>query len=63
MHDLATKVFGREQLWGLEPGVLDDTRSFLATYRDPAFLASNEGAGPRHLEDVGIETFLLQRLR
>ena len=32
-------VFGREALWGVEPGVLDGARAFLATYRDPTFLA------------------------
>jgi (2S)-methylsuccinyl-CoA dehydrogenase len=50
VHDLATKVFGREADWGVEPGVLDGTREFLATYRSPAFLASIDGDGPRHLD-------------
>jgi (2S)-methylsuccinyl-CoA dehydrogenase len=50
VHDLATKVFGREAEWGVEPGVLDRTREFLATYRAPAFLASIDGDGPRHLD-------------
>ena len=51
VHDLATKVFGREAVWGVEPGVLDGTREFLASYRAPAFLASIDGSGPRHLDD------------
>ncbi len=51
VHDLATKVFGRESEWGVSPGVLDEARPFLAQYRDPAFLASLAfEAGPRHLD-------------
>jgi (2S)-methylsuccinyl-CoA dehydrogenase len=51
VHDLAAKVFGREEDWGVEPGVLDDTRGFLATYRAPGFLAGITDPGPRHLDD------------
>ena len=51
VHDLATKVFGREAEWGVAPGALDNTRAFLADYRSPAFLASIDGPGPRHLDD------------
>ncbi|HSL59842.1 MAG TPA: acyl-CoA dehydrogenase family protein [Acidimicrobiales bacterium] len=52
VHDIATKIFGREAQWGVEPGALDGTREFLAAYRDPAFLADLAGeAGPRHLDD------------
>ncbi|MDZ7678536.1 MAG: acyl-CoA dehydrogenase family protein [Acidimicrobiales bacterium] len=50
--DLATKVFGREALWGVEPDALDTTRELVGTYRDPEFLAGLAGqAGPRHLDD------------
>ncbi len=50
VHDLAAKTLGRESLWGIEPTVFDPARSFMATYRDPAFLASlAELPGPRHL--------------
>jgi (2S)-methylsuccinyl-CoA dehydrogenase len=50
-HDLITKVAGREHLWGIEPTALDPVRPFLATYRDPTFLASlAETTGPRHLD-------------
>jgi (2S)-methylsuccinyl-CoA dehydrogenase len=50
--DLAAKVFGRETQWGVEQTALDATRGFVATYRDPGFLASISGeAGPRHLDD------------
>ena len=31
----AGKLFGREAEWGVEPGALDGTREFVATYRDP----------------------------
>ncbi len=51
IHDLASKVLGRESLWGIKPGVLDGAMAFVVTYRDPEFMASlaNE-AGPRHLD-------------
>jgi (2S)-methylsuccinyl-CoA dehydrogenase len=38
--DLVTKLFGREDEWGVQPGALDPARAFTAAYRDPAFLAS-----------------------
>ena len=49
--ELAGKVFGREADWGVDPGALDATREFLATYRAPEFLAAIDQAGPRHLDD------------
>jgi (2S)-methylsuccinyl-CoA dehydrogenase len=49
--DVAAKLYGREAAWGDEAGVLDDARPFVAAYRDPAFLASIDGPGPRHLDD------------
>jgi (2S)-methylsuccinyl-CoA dehydrogenase len=49
--ELAPKLFGREDSWGVAPGVLDEVRPFVAAYRDPAFLASlADQAGPRHLD-------------
>jgi (2S)-methylsuccinyl-CoA dehydrogenase len=49
--ELAAKVFGREQLWGVDAGALDDARLFVSSYRDPAFLAALAGEeGPRHLD-------------
>jgi (2S)-methylsuccinyl-CoA dehydrogenase len=53
VHEVATRAFGREQDWGLEPGALDPVRGFCATYRSPAFLAdlADRGDGPRHLDD------------
>src|SRR3954447_15458107 len=41
--ELAAKVYGREASWGADEGALDSVRSFIATYRDPAFLASFGG--------------------
>ncbi len=49
--DVAAKLYGREAAWGVEPTALDGARGVVAAYRDPAFLASIEGAGPRHLDD------------
>ena len=50
--ELASRLFGREATWGIDPGALDGARAFCATYRDPAFLAGLAGQeGPRHLED------------
>ena len=50
--ELATKLYGREALWGAEVSALDGARDFVATYRDPAFLAelADAGDGPRHLD-------------
>jgi (2S)-methylsuccinyl-CoA dehydrogenase len=50
--DLAAKLFGRESEWGVEPGALDPTRDFVASYRSPEFLAAlGDEEGPRHLDD------------
>lgn len=50
-HDLITRIAGREALWGLDVAPLRDAHPFLATYRDPAFVASLAStAGPRHLD-------------
>ena len=52
VHDLATRVLGREALWGVGPDALADASTFVATYRDPAFVASlATSPGPRHLGD------------
>ncbi len=50
--ELAGKIFGREDEWGVTAGSLDDTRAFVASHRSPDFLASLAGIeGPRHLGD------------
>jgi (2S)-methylsuccinyl-CoA dehydrogenase len=52
VHDLAAKVFGREDAWAVEPGTFDPVRDFVATFRDPDFLAAlADQPGPRHLGD------------
>jgi (2S)-methylsuccinyl-CoA dehydrogenase len=49
--ELAAKVYGREPSWGVDAGALDAARSFVAAYREPAFLAALADAeGPRHLD-------------
>jgi (2S)-methylsuccinyl-CoA dehydrogenase len=49
--ELAAKLYGREDEWGVEPGVLDDARNLIAPYRDAAFLAElAEQPGPLHLD-------------
>src|SRR5688500_4762676 len=51
VHDLATKVLGRETAWGVDRDALHGTLELLTTYRDPVFLASLAGQdGPRHLD-------------
>ncbi|HEX6419077.1 MAG TPA: acyl-CoA dehydrogenase family protein, partial [Acidimicrobiales bacterium] len=49
--DVAAKLYGREAAWGCEATALDGARAFVAAHRDPAYLASIDGAGPRHLDD------------
>lgn len=52
IHDLTVKVLGREALWGIQRGALDGAADFVATFRDPDFVASlAEAAGPLHLSD------------
>ena len=48
--ELAGKLFGREAEWGVPLGALDETRDFVAAYRDPAFLVQITDPGPRHLD-------------
>ena len=51
VHDLVTKLIGRENLWGVDPAVLAPAHDFVQTYREPAFLASLAATpGPRHLD-------------
>jgi (2S)-methylsuccinyl-CoA dehydrogenase len=59
--DLAARLAGREAGWGVTADVFDRTRGFVATYRDPAWLATlAEQPGPRHLDsdfELVAETF------
>lgn len=59
--DVAARVAGREEAWGVEPAVFEPTRSFIVAYRDPAWLATlAERPGARHLDpdfEMVAETF------
>ena len=51
-HELASKLLGRESQWGLEGAPFEPVMDFIATYRDPEFLAGlADLPGPRHLDD------------
>jgi (2S)-methylsuccinyl-CoA dehydrogenase len=51
VHDLASSLSGREALWGVERAALRDAHDFLASYRDPDFLAALAAVdSPRHLD-------------
>ena len=51
MFDVVTKLFGREDAWGVEIDALAAARGFITTYRAPTFLASLASeSGPRHLD-------------
>ena len=51
VHDLITKIAGREHVWGTDVDPLSAAHPFLAEFRDPDFLASLAGVeGPRHLD-------------
>ena len=52
VHDFISRLIGRESLWGVDPAALSFAHDFVATYRDPAFIASlADRTGPRHLAD------------
>ena len=52
LSDLATRVLGREELWGVEATWYQPFAAFVATFRDPAFVATlAETPGPKHLGD------------
>jgi len=52
IHDVSTKILGREDDWGVERGALDNAHAFMTMFRDPAFLASlAQQPGPFHLSD------------
>jgi (2S)-methylsuccinyl-CoA dehydrogenase len=52
IHDVATRLVGREPEWGADPGALKDALEFMRTYRSPAFLSELAGEqGPRHLDE------------
>ena len=52
LHELASKLLGREDAWGVERDPLADAHGFISQFRDPEFLASlADQPGPRHLDD------------
>ncbi|HVF19196.1 MAG TPA: acyl-CoA dehydrogenase family protein [Mycobacteriales bacterium] len=52
IHDLVSRLIGRDTAWGVDPATLAPAHEFLTRYRDPAFVASLAGApGDRHLEN------------
>ena len=51
VHDLITRLCGRETMWGLEKAPLRSTHDFLDKFRTTAFVASlADQPGPRHLD-------------
>ncbi|MCU1503197.1 MAG: putative acyl-CoA dehydrogenase [Ilumatobacteraceae bacterium] len=51
VHDLITRLCGREELWGVELAPMRAAHPFLATYRTPEVIASFAARpGPRHLD-------------
>jgi (2S)-methylsuccinyl-CoA dehydrogenase len=50
LSDLATRILGRETLWAVGEDWYRPFAAFVATYRDPQFVAKlAESPGPRHL--------------
>ena len=51
VHDVATRLIGRESEWGTASGALDDAMPFVGSYRSAGFLSELCGEqGPRHLD-------------
>ena len=51
VHDVATRLLGREEEWGTSTEALTDVLPFVRTYRSPEFLSGLCGEqGPRHLD-------------
>ncbi len=61
LADLGTRTIGRDAAWGVDPGWMAPAGEFVATFREPRFLASlAEQPGPRHLDadfELVRETF------
>jgi (2S)-methylsuccinyl-CoA dehydrogenase len=52
IHDLVSRIIGREQLWGVDPAALAPAHDFVTRHRAPEFVASLATTpGPRHLGD------------
>ena len=51
VHDVMSRLAGREQRWGVDTDPLRDAHGFLERYRDPDFVAAlADQPGPRHLD-------------
>ena len=51
VHDLVSRLIGREKLWGVDPSSLSDSHDFVQKFRAPEFLSTLATTpGPRHLE-------------
>ena len=51
VHDLVTRLIGREKLWGVDPSTLSESHDFVQKYRAPEFLSSLATTpGQRHLD-------------
>ena len=61
LADLATRVIGRSAQWGVTAGWMTPAEAFVASFRDPSFLASlADQPGDRHLDadfELVRETF------
>jgi (2S)-methylsuccinyl-CoA dehydrogenase len=52
VHDLITRLVGREKLWGVDASELSSANEFVAAFRSPEFLSALAAEqGPRHLDD------------
>jgi (2S)-methylsuccinyl-CoA dehydrogenase len=55
--DLATRIAGRDEVWGVDPAYLSPAQPFVMANRNPAFLealadqCAKHGTGPSHLSD------------
>ncbi|MBA3654702.1 MAG: acyl-CoA dehydrogenase family protein, partial [Actinobacteria bacterium] len=51
VHDVASRMLGREAAWGVELGMIHGALPFVRAHRSAEFLAGLAGeAGPRHLD-------------
>ena len=52
VHDVATRLLGREEQWGIEPFAFAEALPFVQSYRSAEFLSELCGEqGPRHLDE------------
>ena len=52
IHDLVSRMIGRDTAWGVDPGSLSDAHQFMTTFRDPKVVAALASTpGPRHLDN------------